>query len=74
MEPPKPADKLETMQRTGSTDASELEEYEKLLSQRFTKDPDAPSQGTPESVPQGAQDDRSRLRELYKKFAKRIKP
>jgi hypothetical protein len=69
MEPLKPAEKLEILQRAESADASEVEEYEKLLSQRFTTDPDA---ATPESVPQGGQDDRSRLRELYKKFAKRI--
>jgi hypothetical protein len=71
MEPMKPKEKLEIMQRGESTDASEVEEYEKLLSQRFTTDPDAP---VPESAQQGVQDDRSRLRELYRKFAKRIKP
>ena len=71
MEPLKPKEKLEIMQRGESTDAAEVEEYEKLLSQRFATDPDAP---VPESAQQGAQDDRSRLRELYKKFAKRIKP
>jgi hypothetical protein len=71
MEPQKPKEKLEMMQRGESTDASEVEEYEKLLSQRFTRDPDAP---VPESPQQGDQDDRSRLRELYRKFAKRIKP
>ena len=71
MEPQKPKEKLEMMQRGESADASEVEEYEKLLSQRFTTDPDAP---VPESAQQGAQDDRSRLRELYRKFAKRFKP
>ena len=74
MEPPKPADQLEILQRTGTTDASEVEEYEKLLSQRFTTDPDAPSPGTLQSTAPGAPDDRSRLSELYKKLAKRLKP
>ena len=49
---------LEMMQRGESADASEVEEYEKLLSQRFTTDPDVP---VPESAQQGAQDDRSRM-------------
>ena len=71
MEPLKPAEKLELLRRAESAaDASEVEEYEKLLSQRFTTDPDA---ATPESFPQGGQDDRARLRELYRKFAKRLK-
>ncbi len=68
----KPAEKLEVLQRADeAADAAEVEEYEKLLSQRFTKDPDAP---TPESAPRPGQDDRSRLRELYRKFAKRKQP
>jgi hypothetical protein len=74
MEPLKPPDKLEILQRAQSADPSEVEEYEKLLSQRFTTDPDATPPATTESVGQGARDDRSRLRELYKKFAKRAKP
>lgn len=72
MEPMKPAEKLEILQRAEeSAEPSEVDEYEKLLSQRFTTDPDAP---TPESAPKPGRDDRSRLRELYRKFARRGKP
>jgi hypothetical protein len=73
MEPRKPADQLEILQHAQDADESELREYEKLLSQRFAADPDNPASGL-ESVARDGTDDRARLRELYKKFAKRIKP
>lgn len=70
MEPQKPKEKLEMVERAEGTEA-EAAEYEELLSRRFTKDPDAPM---PESAQEDTRNDRSRLRALYRKFAKRLKP
>lgn len=73
MEPLKPVEKLEILQTVPTANESEIDEYEQLLSNRFTTDPDLPPAGQTES-PQGDQPNPSRLRDLYKKLTRRLKP
>ena len=65
MEPLKPEAKDSLLQNNPQADPDEVEEYERLLSERFTVDPDMPK------APEGsaAEDEReSRLREIFQKY------
>ena len=64
MEPPKPADKQATLEASPALNAEEMfDEYQRLLSERFMQDPDAPATSPMlESVHTDRED---RLKELY---------
>jgi hypothetical protein len=65
MEPLKPEAKERLLQDNPQAEPGEVEEYERLLSERFTVDPDMPK--APEAS--AAEDEReSRLQELFQKF------
>ena len=65
MEPLKPETKERLLQGNPQADPDEMEEYERLLSERFAVDPDMPK--APEES--DAEDDRERrLQELFQKF------
>lgn len=62
MEPPKPGTRAKTLQAAPAATPAEYEEYERLLSQRYTKEPSAGGlEGT-------ADPDEARLRELAQKL------
>lgn len=63
MEPPKPAEKARVLAAVPTATAAEYEEYERLLSKRYTKDPSA--RHTPPVAPDP---DEARLMELTKKL------
>ena len=64
MEPLKPVDKKQILESNPAAEPGDIEEYERLLSQRFTVDPDLPTEPGLVSV-----DSReTRLRELHQKL------
>lgn len=65
MEPLKPEDKVNIFELKPEADPADIEEYERLLAERFTSDPDLPT--VFEMV--NAEDEREdRLAELYRKI------
>ncbi len=65
MEPLKPEDKIFILENNPQASPEEIEEYEQLLSVRFTEDPDvAPEPARDSAVPLRE----SRLTELYQKL------
>jgi hypothetical protein len=65
MEPLKPEDREFILENNPQASPEELEEYEQLLSMRFTQDPDLPAEPTLEVT---ANVRESRLTELYEKL------
>lgn len=66
MQPLKPEDKLAILNDNPAADPAEIQEYEKLLSQRFTMDPDAPAADA--VADDGGFNIEQRLRELHDKL------
>jgi len=64
MEPLKPEDKTFILENNPQASPEEIEEYEQLLSVRFTEDPDL----APEPALESARSRESRLTELYQKL------
>jgi hypothetical protein len=65
MEPLKPEVKKSVLENKPQADAADIEEYQRLLSLRFTVNPEA--QGAPEARERSA-DIEKRLRELHQKL------
>jgi hypothetical protein len=65
MEPLKPSRKREILQSSPTATAAEVAEYEKLLAERFTVDPDLPRDPVNLSL---RQDKSYRLRQLRQKL------
>lgn len=65
MEPLKPEDKTFILENNPQASPEEIEEYEQLLSVRFTEDPDLAPEPALESVTRSRE---SRLTELYQKL------
>ena len=63
MEPPKPHKRDEVLRKVPGATAAEYEEYERLLSKRFTKDP-----SKKKLAPAAPDPDEERLKELTKKL------
>jgi hypothetical protein len=61
----KPETKEKVLQDRPQTDPADIEEYERLLSERFTIDPDLPRAPQAEAADQARED---RLAELYQKL------
>lgn len=64
MEPLKPEDKTFILENNPQASPEEIEEYEQLLSVRFTEDPDL----VPEPALESVRTRESRLTELYQKL------
>jgi hypothetical protein len=68
MQPLNPDDKKRILESSIQASPEDIEEYEKLLSERFTEDPDLPGA---QVVLEGVVDPReARLAELYQKLFK----
>jgi hypothetical protein len=69
MEPLKPQDKHRILADNPAADPAEVEEYERLLSERFAVDPDAPV-AAPNAAWSGidVHDREARIAELYQKL------
>jgi hypothetical protein len=65
MEPLKPETRKEILRKAPGATVEELAEYERLLSERFTIDPDAPRSP---SMLRLQKEKQNRLKELYKKL------
>jgi hypothetical protein len=65
MEPLKPVTKQQILQNRPQANPADLEEYERLLADRFTEDPDLPRSPAARQV---AADREKRLQELYLKL------
>ena len=65
MEPLKPETRRAILQDRPQADPAEIEEYERLLAQRFAEDPDKPK---PHHLLAVLQDREARLVELHKKL------
>jgi hypothetical protein len=65
MEPLKPETKTQILHDRPQACAGDIEEYERLLAERFTEDPDLPKSPT---VAQAAAKREKRLEQLYKKL------
>jgi hypothetical protein len=65
MEPLKPEDKVRILQENPQADPGDLEEYELLLSRRFTIDPDSPTKAGGSST---AEEIESRIAYLHRKL------
>jgi hypothetical protein len=65
MEPLKPETKARIMQERPQASPEDIEEYERLLAERFTEDPDLPKSPT---VAQADVKRQKRLEQLYKKL------
>lgn len=63
MEPLKPAEKERILSERPQAAPEDIEEYERLLAERFLRDPSLPE---PAAAPERRRDDR--LRELYDKL------
>jgi hypothetical protein len=73
MEPLKPEQKKSILANNPEAQPEDLEEYERLLAQRFTEDPDEESAASPvaSGQPQSASQKReARIKELYQKLFK----
>lgn len=69
MEPMKPQHKNQILTENPAADPAEVEEYERLLSERFAADPDAPAAApTAELRAASLRDREARLAELYQKL------
>ncbi len=62
MEPPKPSKKTDVLKRAPNATPEEYDEYERLLSQRYTKDP------SQRGVAAAPDPEEQRLRELTQKL------
>jgi hypothetical protein len=62
MEPMKPEDKARVLAESPHAEPGDLEEYERLLSQRFATDPDVPASPAARAVADTIED---RLAELH---------
>jgi hypothetical protein len=71
MQPLKPDQKREILQDNAEADAADLEEYERLLSQRFRTDPDQPQPQADAATADADQAIEQRLRELQKRLFRR---
>lgn len=69
MEPLKPMDKRRILEESPAAEPADIEEYERLLSERFTVDPDLPT-APPVAEMQSADSRKreARLKELYEKL------
>ena len=65
MEPLKPEVKNALLKNSPQASPQDVEEYQRLLAERFTIDPDLP--GAPETMTQGISRE-TRLAELYRKL------
>lgn len=76
MEPLKPEQKRSVLENNPQAQPSDLEEYERLLSLRFTEDPDRqPAASTEEGADGDHAQREARIKELYQKlFAPAVTP
>jgi hypothetical protein len=65
MEPLKPETKARILRERPQASPEEIEEYERLLAERFTEDPDLPKSP---AVAQAAAKRQKRLEQLYEKL------
>jgi hypothetical protein len=65
MEPLKPETKTRILQERPQASPADIEEYERLLAERFTEDPDLPKSP---AVAQAAAQREKRLEQLYMKL------
>jgi len=65
MEPLKPETKKRILKERPQASAEDIEEYERLLAERFTEDPNLPKSPT---LAQAATKREKRLEQLYKKL------
>jgi hypothetical protein len=71
MEPLKPEQKRSVLENNPQAQPSDLEEYERLLSLRFTEDPDRQAATAAEEDAAGTHAQReARIKELYQKLFK----
>jgi hypothetical protein len=69
MEPLKPEQKRSVLENNPEAQPSDLEEYERLLSLRFTEDPDQqPATSPQEGVTETHAQREARIKELYQKL------
>lgn len=68
MEPLKPVDKRRILDENPAAEAADIEEYERLLSERFRVDPDLPAASGAKTLSADSQRREARLKELYEKL------
>ncbi|HWG19219.1 MAG TPA: hypothetical protein VG225_01730 [Terracidiphilus sp.] len=73
MQPLKPNEQQAILENQPNAQPEDVEEYERLLSQRFTVDPDAAPNRAPGVAAEVGEDSEARIAELHQKLYGRVR-